>query len=164
VRPDRVPVATDATTRRREIVNTHVQDWVAWLRDPANHQAEGVMKAQIDRQGTVGYCCLGGACELAGVELTADPGNTNYDHVFGIADDPRVVDDISHSYLPDWLADYLGLTTDDQESLTNLNDGTFGWRKTDFPGIADVVELASTEGTSIRDAAETLGRINHSDF
>lgn len=127
--------------------NQHVQDWVVALRSGDYPQTVGCMKDDI------GYCCLGVACALAGVEFvpaasgirTLDEQNPHGVYRFQHTDSGPG----QNERLPEWLAEMLGVSGYDQDELVQFNDASYS-----FGEIADIIETAATQGTDIDDLPE----------
>jgi hypothetical protein len=143
-------------TYRKETQAANRAKWVAALRSGDYNQATGTLR-KVGEDGSVSYCCLGVACELAvaahviprphevniGPPTSAD-GNLGSVWVYGVGLGPSQ----SYSQLPaavrEWLglADSIGTTlrlpghSDNNMDLTSLND-TLG---ASFNEIADTIE------------------------
>lgn len=100
--------------------------WVAWLRANVDKQTRGRLNriATIDPKNTpVGFCCLGGLCELA----VADGVITSWSHLehgdslltYGNSDGSW-----SDAVLPQSVVDWAGLEEDDPEVNVPGDDAT----------------------------------------
>jgi hypothetical protein len=101
------------------------EQWCAALRSGDYPQGQG----QLHAEGG-GYCCLGVLGELAGGVIDADdPGGMRFDW----STDSQQ----NGPYIPDSLALMVGITSDDQHDLANMNDRGKGRT---FSEIADYIE------------------------
>lgn len=132
--------------------NPHLADWCHELRKGARRQGQGAMRTTANT-----FCCMGVACDMAGVELiTASAMNGFGVDVREIVDSdlgPSEVADLSH--LPDWLRETLGLSMEDEDMLSWLNDT----RHYTFAAIADVLEhWYRSDVRSVEEAVDRLTR------
>lgn len=139
-------IIIEALAVRELAENPHLADWVRELREGDRRQGCGYMRTEDGL-----FCCLGVACDIAGVELVP------IDEGFGVAvtetrTNDLVNDKVDLSHMPDWLRDTLGLTRLDETNLATLND-----RQWSFDSIADVLELSFRASLPIFDAAHYLG-------
>lgn len=145
-------------------MNDHVRDWVAALRSGDYTQAHQYMKL-VRNDKVVGHCCLGVASELAGCTFAVPEG---YDQgQLGVVDLSLVENDDDDlealaqlDDMPGWLLTMLTLTTEDQITLVGMNDGgSTPWNTNPaftFEMIADTIEKAATDGTSLAEARDAL--------
>lgn len=106
--------------------------WVEALRSGKYQQTQGRLVKQLE-DGSIGYCCLGVACEVLG----AEKGLTRKGHIGFHFGDARVYT----LYLPTDIHTLLGLKDNkgshEWGSLTLTNDGGAS-----FAEIADIIEAA----------------------
>jgi len=101
--------------------------WTAALRSGQYQQGTGFLKRDL-AQGDAEYCCLGVACEIAGVKLNAQHRNTL------ILSSSKIKQQPAFAKIPKML---IGNITQNcvVEHLTSLNDS-----RTPFSKIADWID------------------------
>lgn len=103
-----------------------IKRWIEALRSGEYQQAQDALRVldEFDEdEGSYCYCCLGVACQISGLGDWND--RDQYRDGKGLAD----------CYLPPEVADYFGLTHEEQHTLAEMNDGG-----SDFGTIADFIE------------------------
>lgn len=116
--------------------------WVAALRSGDYEQAQGTLSVNYES-----FCCLGVACEVAGVRRKSTYGGDGYENIFN--DDSEVINSATNAQLPKQLAKALGWKWETgafdigtyryreplEYELSVLNDDGFT-----FDQIADIIE------------------------
>jgi hypothetical protein len=85
--------------------------WVAALLSGEYQQTSATLRSET------GFCCLGVACDVSGAG-TWEPIDNGTQHRYNLADDSRV------SFVPQALADKIGLRGETQHVLSIMNDSS----------------------------------------
>ena len=135
-------------------------DWIAALRSGKYAQGTGQLhsfevgpepESEPDengypvwkRTGRELFCCLGVACEIAGIPHYPDTAGFEWP-VISLEEEER------ESYIPLYVAELVGISDRDQRACVNLNDA----RKLSFARIADILE-ANPELNAVADHEKT---------
>lgn len=127
-----------------ELNKEAIAEWVAALRSGKYQQAREELAVLFD-DGTMGFCCLGVACEIFAdrVGITRKPHGI-YTDAYGYAwkEDGHTGPTVVHGILPQPVIDYLGVENGNpsllrgDSSCTQMNDAD----QADFDAIADAIE------------------------
>lgn len=113
--------------------------WIAALRSGKFEQTSGELRSKDGK----GFCCLGVACHLLRPNLWSkkeDVFKIRMKHGFNekdslVLDLPDTFPAFQAGYMPKRLAESVGLSTEDQKTLSTLNDDG-----NSFDEIADYIE------------------------
>lgn len=95
------------------------QRWITALTDGFYQHTTGYLKSHNpDNFREVGHCCLGVLCELVGATIRSDGTDAIYQGDISAHEDGW--------YIPEVLAEELGITFGDQDRLADLNDAEKG--------------------------------------
>lgn len=120
------------------MINKELRDkWITALRSGSYKQGEDLLKS-VDDNENIRYCCLGVLCEVADIKSEIDE-EQNFFTFDGMED-----------LLTKRLLSKFGLTSEEQDFLASMNDGTkgiydgcvfdFTKDKKDFHQIANWIE------------------------
>jgi hypothetical protein len=111
-----------------------VKAWTKALLSGEYKQGEGTLKCHLDNK-KFEYCCLGVLAEIS-PEVRFAPSKYDRKHSEVFLGDHHLGED---SFSNEGL-DHFGLTMDQQDHLTGMNDGTDGNDGKPFPEIAEWIK------------------------
>lgn len=131
----------------------HIREWVAALRSDRFQQGTGALASfeTKDEEKNPSYCCLGVACELAGVNKEAIHDETDYHEdteVSQYAESGRYYFDGSHELPPVAFAEWLGFDVYDHDNPHMYAE--CDWQ-IDYPEYHHDNPLGWTQGTVAED-------------
>jgi hypothetical protein len=133
-----------ATVTDKELKNKIYDRRMAWkkqLRSGRFEQGKLYLKQRASlAKDNLKYCCLGVACEIFGNDLSivSSPASPRWDHSFEFVSYPD--SEVTITFLPTSLRNYLGLSEASERILAKLNDSGV-----DFSIIAEIITLLPYE-------------------